>query len=128
MISNAKIAILGAAKSGISAAKLALEMGYQVVLSDIDKSKKIDIEANSCLTIELGEHSLMRLGNVIVPNSSYGEIIEAVVMPALEEIYQDRLKETGKTGADAWIGFGSIHLVWELGKQVQFGILDPFEF
>ncbi len=68
--------------------------------------------------IELGEHSLMRLGNVIVPNSSYGEIIEAVVMPALEEIYQDRLKETGKTGADAWIGFGSIHLVWELGKRI----------
>ncbi|MBT7460664.1 MAG: deoxyhypusine synthase, partial [Euryarchaeota archaeon] len=30
--------------------------------------------------IELGEHSLMRLGNVIVPNSSYGEIIEEVVM------------------------------------------------
>ncbi|MAJ02198.1 MAG: deoxyhypusine synthase, partial [Euryarchaeota archaeon] len=33
--------------------------------------------------VELGEHSLMRLGNVIVPNASYGEIIEAVVMPAL---------------------------------------------
>ena len=31
--------------------------------------------------IELGEHELMRLGNVIVPNASYGEIIEAVVMP-----------------------------------------------
>ncbi|MEC7484295.1 MAG: deoxyhypusine synthase family protein, partial [Candidatus Thermoplasmatota archaeon] len=61
--------------------------------------------------IELGEHELMRLGNVIVPNASYGEIIEAVVMPALEDIYNDRLKETGKTGADAWIGFGSIHLV-----------------
>lgn len=68
--------------------------------------------------IELGEHELMRLGNVIVPNSSYGEIIEAVVMPALEDIYNDRLKETGKTGADAWIGFGSIHLVWELGKRI----------
>ena len=63
--------------------------------------------------IELGEHSLMRLGNVIVPNSSYGEIIEEVVMPALEDIYQSRLEETGLTGADAWIGFGSIHLVWE---------------
>ena len=25
--------------------------------------------------IELGEHELMRLGNVIVPNASYGEII-----------------------------------------------------
>ena len=68
--------------------------------------------------IELGEHELMRLGNVIVPNASYGEIIEAVVMPALEDMYNDRLKETGKTGADAWIGFGSIHLVWELGKRI----------
>ena len=68
--------------------------------------------------IELGEHELMRLGNVIVPNASYGEIIEAVVMPALEDIYNDRLKETGKTGADAWLGFGSIHLVWELGRRI----------
>ena len=68
--------------------------------------------------VELGEHSLMRLGNVIVPNSSYGEIIEEVVMPALEDIYQSRLEETGLTGADAWIGFGSIHLVWELGKRL----------
>ncbi len=68
--------------------------------------------------IELGEHQLMRLGNVVVPNASYGEIIEAVVMPVLEDIRNDRLKETGKTGADAWIGFGSVHLVWELGKRI----------
>ena len=68
--------------------------------------------------IELGEHELMRLGNVVVPNASYGEIIESVVMPALEDMYNDRRKETGKTGADAWIGFGSIHLVWELGKRI----------
>tara|TARA_B100001287_G_C22655838_1_gene517662 strand:+ start:776 stop:1783 length:1008 start_codon:yes stop_codon:yes gene_type:complete len=68
--------------------------------------------------IELGEHELMRLGNVIVPNSSYGEIIEKVVLPALEEIRNDRIKETGKEGADAWLGFGSIHLVWELGKRI----------
>jgi deoxyhypusine synthase len=68
--------------------------------------------------IELGEHELMRLGNVIVPNSSYGEIIEAVVLPVLEDIRTDRLKETGKEGADAWVGFGSIHLVWELGKRI----------
>ena len=68
--------------------------------------------------IELGEHQLMRLGNVIVPNSSYGEIIESVVMPVLEDIRKDRMAETGKEGADAWIGFGSIHLVWELGKRI----------
>ena len=56
--------------------------------------------------VELGEHELMRLGNVIVPNASYGEIIEAVVLPVLEDIYNDRLAQTEKTGADAWIGFG----------------------
>ena len=68
--------------------------------------------------VELSEHQLMRLGNVIVPNSSYGDIIEKMVMPVLEDIRKDRLAETGKEGADAWIGFGSIHLVWELGKRI----------
>ncbi|DAC15755.1 MAG TPA: hypothetical protein D7I01_06860, partial [Candidatus Poseidoniales archaeon] len=48
--------------------------------------------------IELGEHDLMRLGNVIVPTSSYGEIIESVVMPALEDIRKERLEQTGLTG------------------------------
>lgn len=68
--------------------------------------------------IELGEHDLMRLGNVIVPTSSYGEVIERVVMPALEDIREERLATTGKTGADAWLGFGSIHLVWALGERI----------
>ena len=57
MIKNTKIGILGAAKSGVSAAKLALEMGYKVILSDIDKSKEINIKSNNQLTIELGKHS-----------------------------------------------------------------------
>ena len=51
--------------------------------------------------IELGEHSLMRLGNVIVPNASYGEIIEAMVMPHLKKLEKRDCKSTGKTGADA---------------------------
>ena len=46
--------------------------------------------------VELGEHELMRLGNVIVPNASYGEIIEKMVLPVLEDIRNDRLAETGK--------------------------------
>ena len=41
MIFGKKIGILGAAKSGISAARLAVEMGYEVLLSDVDKNKKI---------------------------------------------------------------------------------------
>ena len=36
-------------------------------------------------------------------------------MPVLEDIYNDRLASTGKTGADAWIGFGSIHLCGNWG-------------
>ncbi|MDP6640297.1 MAG: deoxyhypusine synthase [Candidatus Poseidoniaceae archaeon] len=74
--------------------------------------------------IELGEHGLMRLGNVIVPNESYGEIIEAMVMPVLEEIRNDRIAAAGlnvdedKIGADLWLGFGSAHLIWELGERI----------
>jgi deoxyhypusine synthase len=68
--------------------------------------------------LELSEVGLMRLGNVVVPNQSYGEIIEAMVMPILEDIRNDRIAETGKTGADLWLGFGSINLVWELGKRI----------
>lgn len=68
--------------------------------------------------IELGEHGLMRLGNVIVPNESYGEIIEKMVMPALEDIRQQRISASGKTGADVWLGFGSAQLIWELGERI----------
>jgi len=68
--------------------------------------------------IELGKVGLMRLGNVVVPNSSYGEIIEAMVMPVLEQIREDRIAETGKSGAELWLGFGSVQLVWELGRRI----------
>ena len=57
MILGKKIGILGAAKSGISAAKLAIKMGYEVVLSDINKNKKIDNGLKKLLNIEFGCHS-----------------------------------------------------------------------
>ena len=68
--------------------------------------------------IELSEHGLNRLGNVIVPNSSYGEIIEEKVLPVLEQIKLDRMESTGKQGADLWTGFGTAELVWELGDRI----------
>ena len=68
--------------------------------------------------IELGEYGLNRLGNVIVPNSSYGEIIEKVVLPALEDIRNDRIKQTGLSGTELWKGFGTVELCWELGNRV----------
>ena len=66
MIDIKKIGILGAAKSGVSASKLALKMGFKVILSDIDNNKKIDIDSNNDLTIELGEHSDLILDSDIV--------------------------------------------------------------
>jgi deoxyhypusine synthase len=68
--------------------------------------------------IELSEHGLNRLGNVIVPNSSYGDIIEEKVLPVLEDIKMERMKSTGKEGADLWTGFGTAELVWELGNRI----------
>ena len=41
-------------------------MGFKVILSDIDKNKKIDIDSNNDLTIELGEHSDLILDSDIV--------------------------------------------------------------
>ena len=105
-----------AAKTKCSTLFLPLVVPSIMILHD--HIKTTSMEHFELDDIELGEHSLMRLGNVIVPNSSYGEIIEEVVMPALEDIYKSRQEETGLTGADAWIGFGSIHLVWELGKRI----------
>ena len=68
--------------------------------------------------IELGEQGLNRLGNVIVPNSSYGEIIEEVVLPALEGIRKDRMDDTGLIATELWKGFGTVELCWELGRRV----------
>ena len=38
--------------------------------------------------------------------------------PVLEEIKSERIKSTGKEGADIWTGFGTIELVWELGTRI----------
>ena len=57
MIFGRKIGILGAAKSGISAARLAVEMGYEVLLSDVDKNKKINSSLEKKINVELGYHS-----------------------------------------------------------------------
>tara|TARA_B100000427_G_C15494818_1_gene589328 strand:- start:70 stop:1053 length:984 start_codon:yes stop_codon:yes gene_type:complete len=65
--------------------------------------------------IALGEEGLNRLGNVIVPNECYGEILENVVLPWLEEIEVER-KE--KDAENPWLGFGSVELCWALGDRI----------
>ena len=53
--------------------------------------------------IALGEEGLNRLGNVIVPNECYGEILERVVLPWLDEIEEERLAANPD---NPWLGFG----------------------
>jgi deoxyhypusine synthase len=65
--------------------------------------------------VELGEQGLNRLGNVIVPNSSYGETIEKVLMPMLEEIEAERREANPE---NPWQGFGSVELCWAIGDRI----------
>ncbi|MEE2811616.1 MAG: deoxyhypusine synthase [Candidatus Thermoplasmatota archaeon] len=65
--------------------------------------------------VELGEHGLNRLGNVIIPNSCYGEILEQTVLPWLEEIEAERRKSHPE---NPWRGFGSIELCWAFGDRI----------
>ena len=66
--------------------------------------------------VALGEQGLNRLGNVIVPNECYGEIIEAVVLPWLEDIEAER---TAEQPGNPWLGFGSVELCWAMGDRIE---------
>ena len=66
--------------------------------------------------IALGEEGLNRLGNVVVPNECYGEILEQVVLPWLIEVEEER---TSENEDNPWIGFGSVELCWALGDRIK---------
>ena len=66
--------------------------------------------------IALGEEGLNRLGNVIVPNECYGEIVENVVLPWLDEIEIERKEASPE---NPWLGFGSVELCWALGDRIE---------
>ena len=66
--------------------------------------------------IALGEEGLNRLGNVVVPNECYGEILERVVLPWLSDVEEERTTENEN---NPWIGFGSAELCWALGDRIE---------
>ncbi|HLF15918.1 MAG TPA: deoxyhypusine synthase [Candidatus Thermoplasmatota archaeon] len=89
--------------------------GTRGVLRDLVKHKRVDAVITTCGTLdhdlarlwedyyagsfemddrELHQQGVNRLGNVLVPNSSYGEVLEAKLRPLLEAWYQ--------TGAKHW--------------------------
>ena len=66
--------------------------------------------------VALGDEGLNRLGNVIIPNECYGEILENILIPWLEEIEEERKKESPD---NPWLGFGSVELCWAIGNRIK---------
>jgi deoxyhypusine synthase len=56
---------------------------------------------------ELHRRSVNRIGNVLVPNASYGEVIEAKMMEFLNSIYAEGKRE-----------LATYELCWEIGKRL----------
>jgi deoxyhypusine synthase len=57
---------------------------------------------------ELHKQGVNRLGNVFVPNESYGIVLEQKMQPMLEKIGERQGEQ----------GFSSHELVWEFGKEI----------
>ncbi len=57
---------------------------------------------------ELHQMDVNRLGNIFIPNSSYGEVLEKKMQPILEEI----VKENGPK-------FSTKEIIWEFGKRIE---------
>ncbi len=56
---------------------------------------------------ELLEQGINRLGNVLVPNESYGTLLEAYMQPILEELYESGIRD-----------ISTRDLIWEFGKRM----------
>ncbi len=65
--------------------------------------------------VALGEIGLNRLGNVIIPNECYGDILEQKVLPWIEEIDSERSRKN----ESSWSGFGTVQLCWALGDRIE---------
>ena len=66
--------------------------------------------------IALGREGLNRLGNVVIPNECYGEILERVLLPWLSEIEDER---KAKDSSNPWRDFGSVELCWAIGDRME---------
>ncbi len=101
--------------------------GTRGIIKEMVKRKLFDVLITTCGTLdhdlarvwrdyyhgsflmddrELHKKEISRLGNVLVPNESYGLIIEEKMKQFLKEIYHDK-KE-----------FATYELIWEIGKRI----------
>jgi len=105
--------------------------GTRGVIRDMVKNKWFNIVITTCGTVdhdlarcyknyyqgdffmddkELHRKGISRIGNILVPNESYGEIIEEKMTEFLSEIYSENVKE-----------LATYELCWEIGKRLNEG-------
>ncbi len=103
--------------------------GTRGVIKEMVKEKMFDVIITTCGTLdhdiarsikdyyhgsffmddeELLEQGINRLGNVLVPNESYGTLLEAYMQPILKELYESGIRD-----------ISTRDLIWEFGKRME---------
>lgn len=101
--------------------------GARGIIKDMVRHKLFDVLITTCGTLDhdlartkrdyyhghfglddarLKDEDINRLGNILVPNDSYGTIIEEIMQPVLEELYAEGVRD-----------MSSRELAWEFGKR-----------
>ncbi|MBI4175657.1 MAG: deoxyhypusine synthase, partial [Candidatus Aenigmarchaeota archaeon] len=106
-----------------------ISTGTRGLVKDLVKNRMFDLVITTCGTLdhdfarvfkpylhgnfsaddkELHKKGINRLGNIFIPNESYGEAIENNLQPILKDIYNSGLKD-----------ISTYELVWEIGKRIK---------
>ncbi|NYZ80072.1 deoxyhypusine synthase family protein, partial [Candidatus Micrarchaeota archaeon] len=106
-----------------------ISTGTRGVIRDFVKEKKFDAVITTCGTLDhdlarvwqdyyhgdfnaddakLRKQGINRLGNIFIPNSSYGEVLEKKLAPMLEKIYKNGARD-----------IAPYELVWLIGEQLE---------
>jgi deoxyhypusine synthase len=102
--------------------------GARGIIKDMLKDKMFDVIITTCGTldhdiartkkdyyhgffnfddVELHKMGVNRLGNIFIPNESYGIVLEEIMQPILKELWE--------TGKKQWTTY---ELIWEFGKRL----------
>ena len=105
-----------------------ISTGTRGIIRDLIKNKLVDAVITTCGTLDhdlarvwkdyyhgdflmddrkLHKKGVNRLGNVLIPNESYGVILEQKMQPILSEIYSEGKKE-----------LSTKEIIWEFGKRI----------
>ncbi|MHA1859999.1 MAG: deoxyhypusine synthase [Candidatus Asgardarchaeia archaeon] len=119
----------GSCKRFLSFPACIVATGLRGVIKELVKRKLFDVVITTCGTLdhdiarvwrdyyhgsflmddrELHRKGINRLGNVLVPNESYGIIIEDKLQPMLRDMYEEGFRN-----------LATYEFVWELGKRIR---------